>query len=110
MRRPAHDGGVSDGLVLAVIGGLAAVAVTVWLWGGLTGLLFGDGWVRVPARQLLDVIGRLPGRLSDPAGAWPRAERPGLPGPVEFYAVLAAMLGGGAAGAAWITRVLRFGR
>ena len=78
--------------------------------GGLTGLLFGDGWVRVPARQLLDVIGRLPGRLSDPAGAWPRAERPGLPGPVEFYAVLAAMLGGGAAGAAWITRVLRFGR
>jgi type IV secretion system protein VirD4 len=110
MKRPAHDGGVADGLVLAMIGGVAAAALGVWLWGGLAGLLFGHGWARVPAGQLLEVISRLPGRVSDPAAAWPRAARPGLPGAVEFYAVLVAMLGTAAAGAVWIPRVLRFGQ
>ncbi len=101
---------MSDGLLLAVIVGLAAVALGVWLWGGLAGLLFGDGWPRVPAGQLLDVLARLPGRVSDPAAAWPRAARAGLPGAVEFYSVLGAMLAGAAAGAVWLARLVRFGR
>ena len=60
------DGGVSDVAVLVVIGGAFAAAVLVWLWGGIAGALFGDGWPRVGAGELLGVLTRLPSRLSDP--------------------------------------------
>ncbi|MGA8338552.1 MAG: hypothetical protein WB761_27715, partial [Solirubrobacteraceae bacterium] len=71
---------VSDGVLLGAIGGVLAVAGTLWLWGGLAGALFGSGWPHVGAGQLLGVLTRLPSRLSDPAGAWPAAVRSGLPG------------------------------
>jgi type IV secretion system protein VirD4 len=67
----------------------------VWLWGGLAGALFGDGWPRVPADALLEVLIRLPGRLSDPARAWPRPARAVLPGSSGFYAALAVLVAGG---------------
>ena len=43
--------------------------------------LFGRGWPRLGTGELLTVLVRLPGRLSDPAAAWPRAARADLPRP-----------------------------
>jgi type IV secretion system protein VirD4 len=87
---------VSDGVLLAVIGGVLAVAGTLWLWGGLAGALFGSGWPGVGAGQLLGVLTRLPSRLSDPADAWPAAVRADLPAALGFYAALALLAGAGA--------------
>jgi len=90
---------VSDGVLLGVIGAVLAVAGTLWLWGGLAGAVFGSGWPRVGAGQLLGVLTRLPSRLSDPAAAWPATVRPGLPGAPGFYAALVILAGaGGGAG------------
>ncbi len=88
---------ISDGVLLGAIGGVLAVAGTLWVWGGLAGALFGSGWPRVGAGQLLGVLTRLPSRLSDPAGAWPAAVRPGLPNAPGFYAALAMLAGAGGA-------------
>jgi type IV secretion system protein VirD4 len=93
---------VSDGALLAVIGCAVLVTGTLWLWGGVAGALFGSGWPRVGASELLGVLVRLPSRLTDPARAWPPAVRPGLPGPGGFYTALALL----AAAAGTIARVL----
>jgi type IV secretion system protein VirD4 len=77
-----------DVAVLVAIGCVAAVAATVWLWGGLAGALFGNGWPRVGLDQLLGVVIRLPSRLSDPARAWPPIVRSRLPGAGGTYAAL----------------------
>jgi type IV secretion system protein VirD4 len=87
--------GLSDAAVLAAIGGVAAVAGTLWLWGGLAGELFGSGWPAVGIGQLLGVLVRLPSRLSDPAAAWPTPARPLLPGAGGFYSALALLAGAG---------------
>jgi type IV secretion system protein VirD4 len=86
---------ISDGVLLAAIGGVAAAAGTLWLWGGIAGAVFGSGWPGVGVGQLLGVLIRLPSRLSDPAGAWPAAVRPDLPGAGGFYAALAILAGAG---------------
>jgi type IV secretion system protein VirD4 len=83
---------LSDAAVLGLVGLAAGLAGAVWLWGGLAGLLFGHGWPRVAAGQLLEVIVRLPGRLTHPASAWPRAARPLLPGTGGFYATLGVLV------------------
>jgi type IV secretion system protein VirD4 len=87
---------ISDGVLLAVIAAAAAITATLWLWGGIAGAVFGSGWPRVGVGQLLGVLIRLPSRLSDPAGAWPAAVRPDLPGAGGFYAALAIVAGAGA--------------
>jgi type IV secretion system protein VirD4 len=87
--------GLSDAAVLAAIGGVAAMAGTLWLWGGLAGELFGSGWPPVGIGQLLGVLVRLPSRLSDPAAAWPTPARPLLPGAGGFYSALALLAGAG---------------
>jgi type IV secretion system protein VirD4 len=86
---------ISDGVLLAAIGGVVAVAGTLWLWGGIAGAVFGSGWPGVGVGQLLGVLIRLPSRVSDPAGAWPAAVRPDLPGAGGFYAALAMVAGAG---------------
>jgi type IV secretion system protein VirD4 len=88
-----RTGGVSDAAMLALIGGATALAVAVWLWGGLAGLLFGHGWPRVAAGQLLAVIVRLPARVTRPAAAWPRNVQGLLPGAAGFYAALTVLAG-----------------
>jgi type IV secretion system protein VirD4 len=93
--------GPSDAAVLFVIGAAAGICALVWLWGGLAGALFGDGWPATHGTTLLGVLVRLPGRLADPARAWPPAARGRLPGPAGFYAAL-SVLGVGAWGAARI--------
>jgi type IV secretion system protein VirD4 len=92
---PRGDGAISDGVLLAAIGGVVALGAMLWLWGGIAGAVFGSGWPSVGAGQLLAVLIRLPSRLSDPAGAWPPAVRPDLPGAGGFYAALAMVAGAG---------------
>jgi type IV secretion system protein VirD4 len=79
---------VSDGAMLALIGIAVAVCATVWLWGGVAGILFGRGWPHTGGTDLLGVLERLPGHLGDPADAWPAPTRSQLPGPGGFYAGL----------------------
>ena len=97
MREPRATG-ISDAAMLALIGGAAALAAAVWLWGGLAGLMFGRGWPHVAAGQLPSVMVRLPARLAEPAAAWPPGARALLPGAAGFYAAL------GGAGGVWRPR------
>ncbi len=88
--------GPSDAAVLVAIGTVVALGGLVWLWGGLAGTVFGEGWPRTNGSELLAVLVHLPTRLSDPAAAWPASARGRLPGPGGFYAILAALaLAGG---------------
>jgi type IV secretion system protein VirD4 len=80
--------GPSDAAMLIGIGTVAGVCGLVWLWGGIAGMLFGGGWPRTGAGELLGVLTRLPARLGHPARAWPADARAGLPGPAGFYAAL----------------------
>jgi type IV secretion system protein VirD4 len=89
--------GISDVAALVAIATVLAVAALVWLWGGIAGAVFGDGWPRVGAGALLGVLTRLPGHLGDPAAAWPPAARSGLPGPGGFYAALGMLASAAAA-------------
>jgi type IV secretion system protein VirD4 len=92
MRRE-HGGEVSDVTMLAIVGGAGALAVAVWLWGGLAGLLFGRGWPHVAAAQLLAVMVRLPARVTHPATAWPHDAQSLLPGAAGFYGALTVLAG-----------------
>ncbi len=105
MSRRPDDGGISDAAMLAVIAGATALAGGVWVWGGLAGTLFGGGWPRVAPGQLPAVLISLPGRLSDPAAAWPPAARSRLPAATEFYLALALLLAAAGAAVAVATRL-----
>jgi type IV secretion system protein VirD4 len=96
--------GPSDAAVLTLIGLALAIGVAVWLWGGLAGLLFGSGWPRIGAGQTFGVLVRLPGRLADPAQAWPRPARGRLPGAAEVYAALGLLAAGATALCAAVSR------
>lgn len=90
--------GVSDTAMLALIGSVLTAGALLWLWGGLAGAIFGGGWPPERIGDLLDVASHLPAHLSNPADAWPRGVRAGLPGPAGFYGALTVLAG--AAGAA----------
>jgi type IV secretion system protein VirD4 len=89
--RGDRTGGISDATMLALVGGASMLALAVWLWGGLAGLLFGRGWPHVAAGQLLAVMVRLPARVTHPAAAWPPDAQPLLPGAAGFYAALTVL-------------------
>jgi type IV secretory pathway TraG/TraD family ATPase VirD4 len=91
----SHQSG--DTAVLIVIGCAVAVLGSLWLWGGVAGVLFGDGWPHVLVGQLPGVLIRLPSHLSEPAHAWPVLARRALPGAAGFYAALGLLGGGGGA-------------
>ena len=96
--------GISDVGMLVLIGSVISVCALVWLWGGIAGGVFGRGWPRLGTGELLTVLVRLPGRLSDPAAAWPRAARADLPGPGAFYCALAILVAAAAVPAAVFAR------
>jgi type IV secretion system protein VirD4 len=96
--------GPSDAAVLTLIGLALAVGAAIWVWGGIAGLLFGSGWPRIGAGQTFGVLLRLPGRLADPARAWPRPARGRLPGAVEVYAALGLLAAGATALGAAVSR------
>ena len=90
---PSRSDGISDVALLGAVAIVVAVGALVWLWGGLAGALFGSGWPRVDTGQLLGVLTRLPGRLSDPAGAWPAPARLTASRGGGFYAALGLLAG-----------------
>jgi type IV secretion system protein VirD4 len=94
LMRDRHPPGTSEVVMLAAIGSALGLAFVVWLWGGVAGALFGEGWPTVGSGQLPSIVARLPARLSDPSNAWPGAVRAGLPGPAGFYAALALVASG----------------
>ncbi|MDQ6817986.1 MAG: type IV secretory system conjugative DNA transfer family protein [Actinomycetota bacterium] len=87
---------ISDAAMVVAIAALAGLGALVWLWGGVAGALFGQGWAHVEVGQLPGVLQRLPGRLSNPALAWPAQVRSCLPGPAGFYCGLGLLLTTGA--------------
>jgi type IV secretion system protein VirD4 len=86
--------GISDGVLVAAIGSAAAVCACAWAWAGFAGALFGRGWPRQSASDVLAALTHLPTRLANPAGAWPRPARSSLPGAGGFYATLAMIVFG----------------
>jgi type IV secretion system protein VirD4 len=82
----------SDRAVLALLGAVGGLLGLTWLWGGLAGSLLGTGWPRTSPLALAEILLRLPGRLSQPAAAWPAADRRLLPGTIGLYLVLAGLV------------------
>jgi type IV secretion system protein VirD4 len=97
--------GIPDAIVIGAVAVAAGLAALLWLWGAAAGLLFGHGVPAVGAGDLLPIIVHLPGRLGDPARAWPLTARAGLPGPTGFYLALLILLGAGAATTSLLVRV-----
>jgi type IV secretion system protein VirD4 len=87
-RSPSRVGGSGDIALLCVIAGVLSLSALAWMWGGVAGVLFGQGWPQMSAGQVLAVLVRLPGTLAHPALAWPAPARAGLPGPAGFYGAL----------------------
>jgi len=96
--------GLSDVAVLTLIGLALAIGIAVWVWGGVAGVLFGSGWPRIGVGQTFGVLVRLPGRLADPARAWPRPARARLPGGAGLYATLGLLAAGATALGAALSR------
>ena len=82
-----RESGPSDLALVVVIGIAITVGIAVWLWGGVAGLLFGSGWPRIGAGETFAVVVRLPGRIADPARAWPPGARSDLPGTIGLYEI-----------------------
>ena len=106
---PGHGGDVA---LMVALGGVLGLGLVVWIWGGVAGALFGRGWPAVSSGQLPAIVAHVPGRLADPARAWPPWARRLLPGPVGFYAALVLVAGGftaalAAARRAGVTGLLR---
>lgn len=80
-------------LALRLFMGIVLVAALLWLTGQLSSLLFGGAWLAVDASDAASIVLAYPNHLADPAQAWPARTREHVPGPVAFYATLAAILG-----------------
>ena len=102
------DRELSDVVALTIIGCAVVVCGLVWVWGGLAGAVFGNGWPS-SITQLPSILIRLPTHLADPASSWPAPERAQLPGPAGFYATLALLTAAAAAGALLIRRLAGVG-
>jgi type IV secretion system protein VirD4 len=91
----------------ALVGGLGFL----WLWAGLAGVVFGDGWPHgLTLADHARIAFSLPSHLGDPRSAWPAPARAGLPSAPAFYAVLAALLAAaGAIVAAVVASARRLG-
>jgi type IV secretion system protein VirD4 len=84
----------------------AAAGLLAWLAGQLAGLLFGHTWLHLSPADVVAILWRLPGTLSNPKMAWPADVRRALPGPVAMYACAAMVVGGIAGGIAVIERTV----
>jgi len=106
-----EDPWVGLGLVLVVA--VFGVGALVWGIGQVAGVVFGAGTLSTGLGEMPGVLARLPSTLSDPAAAWPNADRARLPGPVGFYAVTTlalALLAAVGLGAARLSDGRRGGR
>jgi type IV secretion system protein VirD4 len=92
MNGPGSTQGISDGVVLALVGVIFCLCGFAWLWGGVAGAVFGRGWPAIGVGQLPLVLAHLPARLTDPAAAWPQPARGELPGTAGCYGALVLVL------------------
>ena len=82
---PAGGGGVGEDVAAGAVVGVAAAAGLVWATGELAARLAGGVGSAVGPAELVGVLGRLPGSVTDPGGAWP-AGSPAAPlGPVLWW-------------------------
>lgn len=84
--------GIPDTTLIAGIAIVASLIGWVWLTGQIAGWLASHTWPQVGASEMGAVMIDLPHHLSDPAGAWPKAARRLLPGPIGFYMVAFVLL------------------
>jgi type IV secretion system protein VirD4 len=64
----------------------------LWLAGELSGRIFGGAWPALRLGEMGGVLARFPQHAGDPAAAWPASVRGLIPGPLAFYATLAAIM------------------
>jgi hypothetical protein len=94
-RRRPSPGGTSA--LTQLLGLATAVVLLVWLTGIASAVLTGHQPPRSGFAETGAIAVRLLGNLSDPASAWRPADRPRIPGPAAFYAILSVLsLGAGA--------------
>jgi type IV secretion system protein VirD4 len=87
--------GQTDGILNLALGAVAiafAVSITIWSAGQLSARVFGSAWPASSPADALAVTLHLLTNPGVPAQAWPIASRHLIPGPLPFYATLAALL------------------
>lgn len=98
---PRTPGGTSETLLFGAIICLGALCALVLVAAHLAAALFGDAPFRATLADAGVALARLPRHLSDPAAAWPPGLREALPGPVAYFASLAAVVAPTAGGGLW---------
>lgn len=78
-------------ILIVLVGVLLVVTFVYWATGQVAGRLFGGAWPEVTFASMPGVLSRALSDPGDPAAAWPAAAQALLPGPVGFYAVMAAL-------------------
>lgn len=89
---PGPEPNPVETLAFAILGLAAAVGVTLWLTGELSGRVFGGAWPSVSAGEMGGVLARFAEHAGDPREAWPARQRGLIPGPAAFYATLGVAL------------------
>ena len=100
-----------DDLLPWFVGALAGVTTAVWLGGALAALVRAGTMRGITLVAALGAMLQLPGRLHDPASAWPPAAAAHLPGPILYWTMqgvaVVALAATAAAGAALWRKVSR---
>jgi type IV secretion system protein VirD4 len=75
----------------ALIAGVTA-GLLLWLTGEVSGRIFGGAWPTTSLSEMGGVLARFHAHAGDPHAAWRASARDLIPGPLAFYATLAAIV------------------
>ena len=90
---------------------LTMLGALVWVWGALTGVVFGSRAPGMSVGDVTHVLAALPGHAGDPRAAWPAGARRTLPAdPAAFYGCGAVLLAATATVGVAVARRLGGGR
>ena len=81
-----------ESVALWALAATIALGACLWLASELSGRIFAGAWPGISLSDMGAVLARLPRHAGNPAGAFPPRERALIPGPIPFYAALAAIL------------------
>ena len=79
-------------VLFALVGAIAAVAVTVLAGAQLAAVVFGAGEFDAGLSDAVDATIALPSHSTSPADAWPESVRAHIPGPVPYWTCKIAVL------------------
>jgi type IV secretion system protein VirD4 len=96
-------------LALVALASFAGLGFLLWIVGGMSAVVTGEGWPEVGMVDMARTLRRLVGDPMDPAAAWPRRARSAIPGPIPFYGTLVAVSATGVATALAVWRRLGSG-